>query len=109
VLLGNAKQENKSKTTFVYSMSICLILKNKLSKYININKSKSFVSPESADLVDVIHTDGALEPAVVWVNPHSGDLHQLGHVDFYPSGGAEQPGCGLGRFQIKRGGGGFAS
>jgi hypothetical protein len=88
VLLGNAKQKNP----------ILYVMSNDLNTN-NINKSKSFfVSPESADLVDVIHTDGALEPAVVWVNPHSGDLHQLGHMDFYPSGGAEQPGCGLGKF-----------
>ena len=50
----------------------------------------------SAGFVDVIHTNGALQPAAVSLNPSCGDLHQLGSMDFYPSGGFEQTGCQLG-------------
>ena len=53
------------------------------------------LNPESAAFVDVIHTDAALEPGAVWIIPRLGDLHPLGHMDFYPDGGSSQPGCGL--------------
>ena len=36
-----------------------------------------------ADLVDVIHTDATA----------AGLYDRMGHVDFYPNGGANQPGC----------------
>jgi len=54
------------------------------------------LSPESAAFVDVIHTDGSLTPAGVWIDPRFGDLHPLGHLDFYPAGGVNQPGCEFG-------------
>ena len=54
------------------------------------------LSHESASFVDVIHTDGSFIPAAIWVPPRLGDLNQLGHMDFYPVGGEEQPGCTLG-------------
>ena len=40
------------------------------------------LNPTSARLVDVIHTDTIY-----------GTLRDLGHIDFYPSGGKQQPGC----------------
>ena len=39
---------------------------------------------DSAAFVDVVHTDGSLTPAVVWIIPRAGDLHAMGHMDFYP-------------------------
>lgn len=42
------------------------------------------INPSSGDFVDIIHTDVQL-----------GTLRDLGHIDFYPSGGANQPGCAL--------------
>ena len=72
-------------------------------------------SPDSAQFVDIIHTNGALEPAVIYVpvwspflakhihsattlwsawhlhlQPRAGALEQLGHMDFYPDGGSSQ-------------------
>jgi hypothetical protein len=46
------------------------------------------LNPTSADLVDVMHTNGhsGLVPGLGTVRP-------LGHVDFYPNGGEEQPSC----------------
>ena len=41
------------------------------------------LNPSCADLVDVIHTDGLF----------LGMLKALGHIDFYPNGGYNQPGC----------------
>ncbi|XP_071444045.1 pancreatic triacylglycerol lipase-like [Hetaerina americana] len=41
-----------------------------------------------AELVDVIHTDGSL----LWTDGF-GSLAPLGHVDFFPNGGQNQPGC----------------
>ena len=57
-------------------------------------------TPDSATCVDVIHTNAALKPAVVSVAPACGDMHELGSMDFYPSGGYEQTGCQLGGLQI---------
>ncbi|XP_076237419.1 pancreatic triacylglycerol lipase [Calliopsis andreniformis] len=41
-----------------------------------------------AELVDVIHTDGSEDFADGF-----GLLKPLGHIDFFPNGGREQPGC----------------
>ena len=54
------------------------------------------LTPDSASFVDVIHTNGALEPCVVCDTPRCGALPPLGHLDFYPSGGSVQPGCVFG-------------
>lgn len=48
------------------------------------------LNPSSADLVEVIHTNG--EPGIVL---NLGTMKQLGHVDFYPNGGGRQPECVL--------------
>lgn len=40
------------------------------------------LNPTSARLVDVIHSDNTY-----------GTLRNLGHIDFYPNGGKNQPGC----------------
>jgi len=40
------------------------------------------LNPSCADLVDVIHTDSLL-----------GLFTAVGHIDFYPNGGHNQPGC----------------
>jgi len=53
------------------------------------------LNTESASYVDVIHTCASLTPAAVWISPRLGDLHQLGHADFYPGGGSAQNGCEL--------------
>jgi len=37
----------------------------------------------NADFVDVIHTDGV----------GHGMMRPIGHVDFYPNGGKDQPAC----------------
>ena len=60
------------------------------------------LNPSCADLVDVLHTNGV--PGIVM---NLGTMKQLGHVDFYPNGGGEQPECILDPFQ--RGGGETAS
>merc|ERR1712168_1619467 len=49
---------------------------------------------DAASFVDIIHTCGGLEPAAFWFKSRLGDLHQIGHADFYPNGGEEQIGCG---------------
>ena len=52
------------------------------------------LNPSSADLVDVIHTNG-----VAGVVLNLGTMKVLGHVDFYPNGGGRQPECLLDPFR----------
>jgi len=42
------------------------------------------INPTSGVFVDIIHTDTSM-----------GTLRDVGHIDFYPTGGANQPGCAL--------------
>lgn len=41
------------------------------------------LNPGSANFVDVLHTDTSTY----------GTLRDIGHADFYPAGGHDQPGC----------------
>ena len=41
------------------------------------------LDPRDARYVDVIHTDAGV----------FGTSRKLGHIDFYPNGGSQQPGC----------------
>lgn len=50
------------------------------------------VDKDSAACVDIIHTDGSLKGHALPV-VHFGTLLQWGHIDFYPNGGHDQPGC----------------
>ncbi|KAL8590472.1 hypothetical protein ACOMHN_011685 [Nucella lapillus] len=47
------------------------------------------LDPSDARWVDVIHTDGA--PYTTYGG--YGTLQPMGHIDFYPNGGKNQPGC----------------
>jgi hypothetical protein len=66
------------------------------------------LDPTDALFVDVIHTDGAhnlllgfgiyfhlniLELCILYNFIFSGTLQRMGHVDFYPNGGYDQPNC----------------
>jgi len=42
------------------------------------------INPTSGTFVDIIHTD-----------PTLGTVRDIGHIDFYPTGGRNQPGCAL--------------
>jgi len=57
----------------------------KCSDHLHIDK-------DSATCVDIIHTDGDLKGHVFPI-VHFGTLLQWGHIDFYPNGGHDQPGC----------------
>jgi pancreatic lipase-related protein 1/phosphatidic acid-selective phospholipase A1 len=46
------------------------------------------LNPGSADLVDVLHTNGQANIVL-----NLGTMKVLGHVDFYPNGGGSQPEC----------------
>ncbi|GFG40076.1 hypothetical protein Cfor_01426 [Coptotermes formosanus] len=46
------------------------------------------LDPSDADFIDVIHTNGRVLEKVGLGLPDP-----IGHVDFYPNGGAKQPGC----------------
>ncbi|XP_071118627.1 inactive pancreatic lipase-related protein 1-like [Haliotis cracherodii] len=47
------------------------------------------LDPTDADFVDVIHTDGSPFETLGGF----GMITPVGHVDFYPNGGVQQPGC----------------
>ncbi|XP_068718308.1 pancreatic lipase-related protein 2-like isoform X2 [Montipora capricornis] len=51
------------------------------------------LDPTDAKFVDVIHTD----------MPLYGTPQSVGHIDFFPNGGADQPGCNSGIFEILAG------
>jgi len=55
------------------------------------------LTKESANFVDIIHTNGDLAPCVVCTKFRSGALLQIGHMDFYPDGGSSQSGCAFGQ------------
>jgi hypothetical protein len=58
-------------------------------------ESERKLDKDDAEFVDVIHTDGS----PVWTDGF-GLLQPLGHVDFFPNGGQEQPGCSDGRASV---------
>ncbi|KAF4520243.1 hypothetical protein B566_EDAN010713 [Ephemera danica] len=60
-------------------------LKKKKLKVVDVDKRLDI---SDAELVDVIHTDGS----IMWMDGF-GILRPLGHVDFFPNGGQNQPGC----------------
>ena len=45
------------------------------------------LNPRAATLVDVMHTDGGGKV------PYYGLISPVGHMDFYPNRGYDQPGC----------------
>jgi len=46
------------------------------------------LDPKDALFVDAIHTDGQRIWQLGW-----GMMDPVGHADFYPNGGDDQPGC----------------
>jgi len=57
----------------------------------------NILTKESAEFVDIIHSNGGFEPCVVCDTEfRAGTILELGHMDFYPSGGSVQPGCVFG-------------
>ncbi|VVC40073.1 Hypothetical protein CINCED_3A010000 [Cinara cedri] len=53
-----------------------------------LSASLSSLSADDATFVDVVHTDGAR----VW-SEGFGLFDPIGHVDYFPNGGLDQPGC----------------
>lgn len=43
----------------------------------------------AAKYVDIVHTD-----ASAFIRGGLGMIESIGHVDYYPNGGTDQPGCG---------------
>jgi len=56
------------------------------SFYYTDKSAKFKLDSSDAEFVDVIHTDGSK-------NIGMGTRDRMGHVDFYPNGGKDQPGC----------------
>ncbi|XP_054766412.2 pancreatic lipase-related protein 2-like [Lytechinus pictus] len=55
--------------------------------------NECLIDKSDAVFVDIIHTDGTLNPQIEYPIHGCGLLDQLGHQDFYPNGGEVQPGC----------------
>ena len=53
-----------------------------------LREKKRKLDSTDARLVDVIHTDGSADFADGF-----GLLKPIGHIDFFPNGGKQQPGC----------------
>jgi len=51
------------------------------------------IDVDSATCVDNIHTDGTSKGHWNPIVSHFGTLDAWGHIDFYPNGGGNQPGC----------------
>jgi len=51
------------------------------------------VVESDAKCVDHIHTDGTGDGHINPFLPHYGTMERWGHIDFYPNGGHNQPGC----------------
>ena len=56
------------------------------------------LSPEDAEFVMAIHTDGGdycgiIHKAINLAELNFGQIEKLAHADFYPNGGYLQPGC----------------
>jgi hypothetical protein len=56
--------------------------------YFEFTDPKVRLDPTDAKFVDIIHTDGQSH-----LQLGLGLLQPIGHVDFYPNGGKEQPSC----------------
>lgn len=52
------------------------------------------LTPQAGKFVDVIHTD-----ASAFIRGGLGIIEKVGHIDFYPNGGTDQPGCNQGVVQ----------
>jgi hypothetical protein len=56
--------------------------------FFSLNDTETRLDTTDADFVDVIHTDsGSLTDGQLTF------IEAIGHVDFYPNGGIDQPGC----------------
>ena len=53
------------------------------------NNAAYILDITDADFVDIIHTNGGND------DDHMAIFETIGHVDFYPNGGQDQPGCDI--------------
>lgn len=47
------------------------------------------IDKSDATFVDILHTNGGIDNGFLGMN------RAVGHADFYPNGGRQQPGCGV--------------
>lgn len=76
----------RSDIGYVYSLAL-----DPADPYFQGTDIKVRLDPTDADFVDVIHTDGS---SILSLG--MGAAQAMGHVDFYPNGGSDQPGCPAG-------------
>jgi len=58
--------------------------------FLTLENTENRLDTTDADFVDVIHSD-----AGNLVGDELGFPDPIGHIDFYPNGGTDQPGCAL--------------